>query len=100
MLNIVWYRNRYYGKKKFDEIINNCIELGIKIKVKTREYIIFENGDIWKMLCDIGQHEGLKANICYIERAISKEYINSVILPLTAGVPYHAVCFYGEKEEK
>ena len=34
MLNIVWYRNRYYGKKKFDEIINNYIELGIKIKVK------------------------------------------------------------------
>ena len=26
MLNIVWYRNRYYGKKKFDEIINNYIE--------------------------------------------------------------------------
>ena len=41
---------------------------------------------------------GRKANISYVDRAINKEFFNTVIKHCTIGFPYRGFLFFGEGE--
>ena len=98
MKGIVWYKNRDIGFEKMRQIMEGYEMMNIGIKnsnlyqSQSQISVEYTNGDIWKCV------RGNRANISLVERAIDKDFLLKVILPITHMPPYKACDFYGEGE--
>lgn len=72
-------------------------DVGIERIISSRhEYtIMFSNGDIWRCVEANGSSCcGRRCNVALIDRNISKEIVDCMILPCVARYPYGAVGYY------
>ena len=98
MKGIVWYKNRSRGEDKINEIINRYNLMGIeiikKLNSKNNSLIIFENGDIWRLIAVADNVKAQRCNISLIEQNIEKNFINAIIKPYTTAWPFTAYNYY------
>lgn len=98
MKGIIWYNNRSRGEEKINEIINRYDIMGIRIikelNSKNNSFVIFENGDIWRLVDITESAKGQKCNISFIEQGIKKDFINIIIKPCTTALPFTAYNYY------
>ena len=110
MRGIVWAYNTDDAIAKLLAIEQDYDKLGIKstnrVIGKSQTYIIFSNGDMWRVVRASDSGRGYAANVSYIDRRISQETINTIIKPATKSWPFQAFKFYcplsyrpGEDEE-
>lgn len=101
MYGIVWYQNREEGKKQLQKIVDDYLNkknINYNKIIQFPISVIFENGDIWKLLKVGDSSRGHRCNVSFIERCISVEDFNTFIRPVTTLSPYNAYNFYGEGE--
>ena len=110
MRGIVWAYNTDDAIAKLLEIEEDYDRLGIKptnrVIGKSQTYIVFGNGDMWRVVRASDSGRGYATNVSYIDRRISQETINTIIKPATKSWPFQAFKFYyplsyrpGEDEE-
>ena len=110
MRGIVWAYNTDDAIAKLLEIEEDYNRLGIKptnrVIGKSQTYIVFGNGDMWRVIRASDSGRGYATNVSYIDRRISQETINTIIKPATKSWPFQAFKFYyplsyrpGEDEE-
>ena len=110
MRGIVWAYNTDDAIAKLLEIEEDYDRLGIKptnrVIGKSQTYIVFGNGDMWRVIRASDSGRGYATNVSYIDRRISQETINTIIKPATKSWPFQAFKFYyplsyrpGEDEE-
>ena len=110
MRGIVWAYNTDDAIAKLLEIEEDYNRLGIKatnrVIGKSQTYIVFGNGDMWRVVRASDSGRGYATNVSYIDRRISQETINTIIKPATKSWPFQAFKFYyplsyrpGEDEE-
>ena len=84
-LNLMSTEYEKFWKVEIERIISSRYEYKI----------IFSNGDIWAcMAANNGNCCGRRCNIALIDRNISKEIVDSIILPCLVRYPYGAVGYY------
>lgn len=103
MIGIVWTEriDSIDGKTQFLQIRQGYIDEGIyptkEVKSKDICYIRFVNNDIWYLIrASENASRGRRCNVAYIHRNISRNIIESVILPSLLPKPYRGVTYYGE----
>lgn len=98
MYGIVWYYNKEEGKKQLKKIAEEYLNYKINYNriIQFPTSVIFENGDVWKLLPARDCSRGHKCNISFVERCIPIEDFNTFIRPATIWGPYQAYNFYGE----
>ena len=66
---------------------------------KSKDRIIFENGDVWDIVS--GEHcgRGMKANVAMIDIQLDQQYIDTVIIPCICTLPYGAYNFFSCRED-
>lgn len=98
MRGIIWAYNLEYAKFKLEEIEQNYIKLGInpieRKKSPHSPYVVFANGDTWRVVSAHEGARGYRANISYVDARINPEIINTIIRPCTIALPYYAIQFY------
>ena len=110
MRGIVWAYNTDDAIAKLLEIEEDYDRLGIKpanrVIGKSQTYIVFGNGDMWRVVRASDSGRGYATNVSYIDIRISQETINTIIKPATKSWPFQAFKFYcplsykpGEDEE-
>ena len=110
MRGIVWAYNTDDAIAQLLEIEEDYDRLGIKptnrVIGKSQTYIVFGNGDMWRVVRASDSGRGYATNVSYIDRRISQETINTIIKPATKSWPFQAFKFYyplsyrpGEDEE-
>ena len=110
MRGIVWAYNTDDAIAKLLEIEEDYDRLGIKptnrVIGKSQTYIVFGNGDMWRVVRASDSGRGYATNVSYIDIRISQETINTIIKPATKSWPFQALKFYcplsyrpGEDEE-
>ena len=100
MYGIIWYYNKEKGKIRLQKLVDDYAKNNIRID-KIFSYpdkIVFQNGDIWKLLKIGDSSRGHGCNISLVERNISIEDFNTFVRPVTKFCPYQAYDFYGEGE--
>ena len=102
MRGIVWGSTQDIAINKLIQVIKeyNMIDILPKQEVisKNNAWVKFENGDYWVAVGTWESARGRKANISYVDRAIDKEFFNTVIKHCTIGFPYRGFLFFGEGE--
>ena len=101
MKGIIWYRDDYSkGIEQLKIMINNYERMKIPVTEnhfsKYDTYVVFENGDTWKV---VGARECGRANRCnvaYVERNIDYDIYKIIICPSMICLPFSAVRFWGE----
>lgn len=85
--------------------LNELIDKYKKIKISPSEYhlnnqyhsyVVFENGDTWKILRACDGARGHRCNIAYLDRAISYQEYELFIRHYLTIPPFTAFQFYGE----
>ena len=98
MKGIVWYNNRSRGEEKISEIIYHYDFMGIgiikQINSKNNSFVIFENGDIWRLVGTTDSARGQRCNVSFIEQSIEKDFIDIIIKPCTTALPFIAYNYY------
>ena len=98
MRGIVWAYNTDDAIAKLLEIEEDYDRLGIKptnrVIGKSQTYIVFGNGDMWRVVRASDSGRGYATNVSYIDRRISQETINTIIKPATKSWPFQAFKFY------
>ena len=101
MRGIVFYKNRDVGLEQFYKIKENyeyfhikCVN--IQLTRSGSSSMSFENGDHWILLGTNFCCRGRRANVAYIERSISEEVLNTLIMPTITAYPYQAIHLYGD----
>lgn len=98
MRGIVWAYLTEDANQKLLDIETQYARLDIKpirrVISKAGSWMLFENGDEWKVVRASDSGRGNSANISYIDRRISQEIINTIIKPATKAMPYQAFRFY------
>ena len=101
MKGIIWYRDDYSkGIEQLKIMIDNYERMKIPVTEnhfsKYDTYVVFENGDTWKV---VGARECGRANRCnvaYVERNIDYNVYRTIICPTMICFPFSAVHFWGE----
>ena len=101
MKGIIWYRDDYSkGIEQLKIMIDNYERMKIPVTEnhfsKYDTYVVFENGDTWKV---VGARECGRANRCnvaYVERNIDYDIYKTIISPTMINFPFSAVHFWGE----
>lgn len=98
MKGLVWGYTFQDGCKKMDDIKSSYLLYGYKIvkEVKTKQsyYIIFDNGDYWKVIRLTDSARGNKANLSYVDSRIENQEMLNMIRACTVAGPWNAVQFY------
>lgn len=99
MRGIIWYDKKAKGQIKLEEIIKSYKNMNIPIKkqsksVSSKNYVLFENGDLWNLLPANEYCRGFRVNISYIDENIEEEFIHSVIDHSTTAMPYQGIMYY------
>ena len=100
MYGIIWYQNKEKGKIRLQKLVDDYAKNNIKIDktCSCSNKIVFQNGDIWKLLKVYNNSRGHGCNISLVERNVSIEDFNTFVRPATKFYPYQAYDFYGEGE--
>lgn len=101
MKGIIWY---YSSKEAGIEKLNFLIKRykAIKINIVNQKNsvnetdVIFDNGDIWKVIKATEQSRGQRCNIGLIERNIPENIIYEVLMPCIRAYPYCAYNYWGD----
>lgn len=101
MKGIIWYRDDYSkGIEQLKIMIDNYERMKIPVTEnhfsKYDTYVVFENGDTWKV---VGARECGRANRCnvaYVERNVDYNAYKTIICPSMICFPFSAVRFWGE----
>ena len=112
MRGIIWAYLSEGANEQLLEIEEQYARMDIKpirrvISKSTGSWILFDNDDIWRVVCASDSGRAHSTNVSYIDRRISQEIINTIIKPATKAMPYQAFRFYlpssynsiGEDEE-
>ena len=99
MKGIIWYSEKDTGLKQFKDICKKYTRLNIACVQKYQTFSMqffaeFENGDVWRAVPAIDQSRGHACNIAYIDKNISQEVVNKVIMPCIKLLPYRAYYYY------
>ena len=98
MRGIVWAYNTDDAIDELLEIEREYDRLGIKptnrVIGKSQTYIVFSNGDMWRVVRASDSGRGYAANVSYIDIRISQDTINTIIKPATKSWPFQAFKFY------
>ena len=102
MRGIVWGSTQDIAINKLIQVIKEYNMIGIipnrEVITKHNAWVEFENGDYWVATGAWESARGRKANISYVDRAINKDFFNTVIKHCTIGFPYRGFLFFGEGE--
>lgn len=98
MRGIVFGSTFERAKEKLLQIVENYDKMYIEkilIKDNKQEFLChMNNGDIWEAVVATNGARGRACNIAYIDREISQEIINTVIMPILKSFPYTAYNYY------
>lgn len=99
MRGIIWAYLTDDANEKLLQIEEQYARMSIKpmkriINKSVGSWILFDNGDMWKVVRASDNGRGYSANVSYIDRRISQEIINTIIKPATKAMPYQAFRFY------
>ena len=98
MKGLVWGLTFEDGCNKMDDIKESYLLYGYSItkEVKTKQnyYIVFDNGDYWKVVRLTESARGNKANLSYVDRRIEDSHMLDMIRYCTCAGPWNAIKFY------
>ena len=99
MKGVIWAYFTEDANEKLLEVEEQYARMNIKptkrvINKSAGSWIVFDNGDAWKVVRASDSQRGQIANVSYIDRRISQEVINTVIKPATKAMPYQSFRFY------
>lgn len=98
MKGIIYCSTLKIGLEQFKKIIEDYSYLGIKCdkpKVNADQaFVNFDNGDKWVVVKANESARGNSCNIAYIDRMISDELVETVIMPTIKAFPYQAYRYY------
>lgn len=101
MKGIIWYRDDYSkGIEQLKIMINKYERMKIPVTEnrfsKYDTYVVFENGDIWKVVGARKCGRANRCNVAYVERNIDYDIYKTIIAPTMINFPFSAVRFWGE----
>lgn len=101
MKGIIWYRDDYSkGIEQLKIMINKYERMKIPVTEnhfsKYDTYVVFENGDTWKVVGARKCGRANRCNIAYVERNIDYDIYKTIITPTMINFPFSAVRFWGE----
>ena len=99
MKGAIWGYDYETAEAKLLEIEQNYIRMNIKpqkrvISRSSGSWILFENGDKWKIVRASDSARGHSLNVSYIDTRIPHEFIECVIKPCTKSLPYQAIHYF------
>ena len=93
MRGIVWYKDKEIGESKLKEIKERYETLHIGVISMNKYMLKCDNGDSW-LLQKATERHASRCNIAYIQKGVSQDYIEQVIIPTTNLSPYNAFNYY------
>ena len=102
MRGIVWAFNTDDAIAQLLTIEEQYTLLGIKTVNKVvgkshDSYIVFGNGDMWRVVRASDSGRGFATNVSYIDIRTPQEVINTIIKPATKSWPFQSFNFYYPK---
>lgn len=97
MKGIIWGATIASAESKLEEIIQDYMMYKISPFKRTRNEVLFNNGDLWKAVGAKEDARGQRCNISYIDTKIDSDFIETIIKPGTIAYPYHAFNFYNQE---
>ena len=100
MRGIVYCSNFENGIQKLEQIIQDYEIMGITYELYnyrrgiTTCSVEFTNGDYWKIVHASDSARGNCCNVAYIDRNISTEIVETIIMPTIKAKPYQAYRYY------
>ena len=94
MKGIIWYRNRDRAEEELEILKRDYSYYHISPIKVSKDYIVFDNGDEWRMVLASDKMHGLRCNISYIEYGISEQLVYTVIAPSTTASPWHGSTYF------
>lgn len=103
MVGIIW---RLGGQQSYEDavsyletvVLSEYKQMGIKIKNKTAEkydyHVMFENGDLWRIVLLNDTARGYKANVSLIPYDTPPELVNGIVVNVTTRMPFQAFNYY------
>ena len=95
---VIWCLKLEDGLHKLNEMIEQYEHYGCyvvkKFSSRNSPLVIFDNGDIWKVRSAYESARGERCNISYIQRGISFDFIDEVIMPCMWVGPFSAYRFF------
>lgn len=107
MQGIIYYRSNFDNAMLEMRNIISGYEL-MKINVDDNQsrtssdsaFIVFEDGDVWRVLKASHNARGYGCNVAIIERGISEDIMRNIIKPSIKFPPYQAYNYYGCSPEE
>ena len=99
MRGLVWGSTYEIGKRMLESVKEEYLFSGYKIveevnsKNSRTNYIIFNNGDVWKVVSPTDSARGNKANLSYVDNNITDVDALSMIRACTIARPWNAIKF-------
>lgn len=98
MRGLVWGLTFNDGLLQMQKIEQSYLFLGYsivrKISGNQSYHVVFDNGDIWKVVRSVESARGHRANISYVDIRISQEFIETIIRHCTYLPPYNAIRYF------
>ena len=97
MKGIIWYNYQKSGIIRLKNLIYEYEQMNISIVKKnlsTNPFVVFSNGDIWKVVKANDNARGSCCNISLIEDGVEQQLIERIIMPATKSKPYRAIGYY------
>lgn len=94
MKGIIWGNTEQIAIDKLNKMVEAYQMLGFSVVKRTKLDCSFDNGDTWRACRCNDNERGRKCNISYIDEAIPKEKVSTIILPSTIAHPYQATHYY------
>lgn len=74
---------------------DNFVDITLQEKRSSKDWlIVFNNNDCWKIVLAQDNRRGEACNISYIDKDISLDIVNTIIIPSTKAIPYQALKYY------
>lgn len=98
MKGVIWSYTFDYGKEKLQSIENayNLIHIPTIKRIESQStcQLVFENGDVWRVVRAHENMRGCRANISYIDHRIDPIFINTIIKPCTTALPFNGTQYF------
>lgn len=104
MRGIIWAYRLEDGLQELEEVIEDYKKIGVEVArkqlISTNSWVIFGNGDYWKVVAAANHSCGHRANVSYIDYRIDPECIDTIIKPATVFPPFQAFRYYYPPDKK
>lgn len=99
MQGIIYGATKPRALEEANKLYENYKQMLIPCVFRTKDRMIFENGDIWNVVSSWYIGRGMKANIALIDILVDKKYIDEIIMPCLATIPYGAYNYFCCEED-